>query len=94
MENVVNNKTFQSIQARVSQYYTYGNCLFNEFPFKNSNLQNLNKSINLEDSTECQHKVTIENNSKNLSTGHPNTQSLCSTFDEFSVFYIFIVLIS
>ena len=82
-------QNFQSIQARVPQYYTYGNCLFNEFPFKN-----LDKRINLEDSTECQHKVTIENNSKNLSIGHLNTQSLCSTFDEFSVFYIFIVLIS
>ena len=60
-------------------------------------LQNL--SITLEDSTqcqhkriiekdsaECQHKLIIENNSKNLSIAHLNTQSLCSTFDEFSVF--------
>ena len=68
------------------QYYTCGNCLFNELPYKNSNLQNLEKSINLEDSRECQRKVIIENNSKNLSITHLNTQSLCSTFDEFSVF--------
>ena len=64
---------FQSIQGRVPQYYTCGSCLFNELPFKNSNLQNLDKSINLEDSTECQHKVIIENNSKNLSIVHLNT---------------------
>ena len=69
----------------MAQYYTCGNCLFNELPFKNSNLQHLDKSINLEDSTECQHKVIIENNSKNLSIAHLHTQSLCSTYDELSV---------
>ena len=49
----------QSMQARVTQYYTCGNCLFNELPFKNSNLQKLDKSIKLDDPTECQHKVII-----------------------------------
>ena len=68
-------QNFQSIQARVPQYYTCGNCLFNELPLKKSNLQNLDKSINLEDSTECQHEVIIENNSKNFSIAHLNTQS-------------------
>ena len=49
-------QNFQSLQALVPQYYKYGNYLFNKLPFKNSNLQNLDKSINLEDSTECPHK--------------------------------------
>ena len=49
----------QSMQARVTQYYTCGNCLFNELPLKNSNLQKLDKSIKLDDPTECQHKVII-----------------------------------
>ena len=62
------------------------NAVSNELPLKNSNLQNLDKSIKLEDSTECQHKVIIKNNSKNLSIAHLNTQSLCSTSDEFLVF--------
>ena len=90
-QNMVHGKcskqqNFQSIQAHVPQYYICGNCLFNELPLKNSNLQNLDKSIKLEDSTECQHKVIIKNNSKNLSIAHLNTQSLCSTSDEFLVF--------
>ena len=75
---------FKSIQARTPQYHTCGNCLFNELPFKKSNFQNLDKSINLEDLTKYQHKVVIENNSKNLSIWHLNTQSLCSTFNDFS----------
>ena len=71
--------------SKQQNYYTCGCCLFNELTFKNSKLQNLDKSINLEDSAECQHKVIIENNPKKLSIAHLNTQSLCSTFDEFSV---------
>ena len=79
-------QNFQSRQARVPRFYTCGSCFFNELPFKNTNLQNLNKSINHEDSTGCQHKVITENNSKKLSMAHLNIRSLCSTFDDFSVF--------
>ena len=61
-QNMVHGKcskqqNVQSMQARVTQYCTCGNCLFNELPFKNSNLQKLDKSIKLDDPTECQHKV-------------------------------------
>ena len=71
----IKQQNFQSIAARVPRFYACGSCLFNELPFKNPNLQKLDKSINLEDSTECQHKVIIENNSKKLSRAHLNTQS-------------------
>ena len=69
-------QNFQSLQALVPQYYKYGNYLFNKLPFKNSNLQNLDKSINLEDSTECPHKGIIKNDSKNLSSSSHNHQAL------------------
>ena len=63
-QNMVHRKSskqqnFLSIQARVPRYCTCGSCLFNELPFKNSNSQNLDKSINLEDSNEYQHKKTF-----------------------------------
>ena len=84
-------QNFQSLQALVPQYYKYGNYLFNKLPFKNSNLQNLDKSINLEDSTECPHKGIIKNDSKNRSLSSHNHQAL--HLINFHCFYILIVLI-
>ena len=61
-QNIVHGKcskqqNVQSMQARVTQYYTCGNCLFNELPFKNSNLQKLDKSIKLDDQQNANTKL-------------------------------------
>ena len=75
MENAVNNKTFSQHKLVCHNIIHVVTASSMNFPLKKSNLQNLDQSINLEDSTECQHEVIIENNSKNFSIAHLNTQS-------------------
>ena len=55
MENAVNNKTFSQCKLVWHNIIHFSM----NFPSKNSNLQKLDKSIKLDDPTECQHKVII-----------------------------------
>ena len=78
---------YQKIKSRVPRYHICQFCTFStEQPFYKSNLLDLDKSLGGENFDQCQHKFLIQNNPKKLSAGHLNTQSLCSSFDEFSEF--------
>ena len=78
---------YQKIKSRVPRYHICQFCTFStELPFYKSYLFNLDKSLGGENFDQCQYKFLIQNNPKKLSVGHLNTQSLCSSFDEFSEF--------
>ena len=75
----------KTINARTPKFYTCNSCLFTELPFAKTNLSIPNDAKN-DTNVQCQHKVTIADNKNKLSIAHLNTQSLCSSFAEFTVF--------